>query len=216
MKLNAKTICVLAMLAAIAFLLANTVYVSVFPSAPFLKYEPKDVVITIGGFLYGPLASLFISVVVSLPEVMLSGTGLIGGLMDILSSCSFACVAAYLYKKRHHLTGAIAGLCLGSVLTVGVMLLWNWAISPLYMGVPRHAVEEMLLPVFLPFNLLKAGLNSALVLFLYKPIVTALRRTGLVKSNSEASGKSKIGVYLLAASLLIVCILLILIFQGKL
>lgn len=216
MRLSVKKMCVLAMLAAIAFLLANTLHISIFPTALFLKYEPKDVVITIGGFLYGPLASLLICVVVSVPEFMVSGTGLVGCLMDILSSCSFACITAMLYKKRHDLTGAIVGLCLGSVGMVTAMLLWNWAISPLYMGVARQVVEKMLLPVFLPFNLLKAGLNSALVLFLYKPMVTALRKTGLVERRSGTSGTSKIGIYLFASGLLIACILLILIFQGKL
>ena len=214
MKLSVKKMSVLAMLAAIAFVLANTLHISIFPTAPFLKYEPKDVVITIGGFLYGPLASLLISAVVSLPEVMVSGTGPIGCLMDVLSTCSFACVAALVYKKRHNLSGAIMGMCVGSVLMVIAMLLWNWAISPLYMGVPREAVEAMLLPVFLPFNLLKAGLNSALVLFLYKPVVTALRKARLVESHSQSSGSSKIGIYLFAALLLITCIVLILVIKG--
>ena len=214
MKLSVKKMSVLAMLAAIAFVLANTLHISIFPTAPFLKYEPKDVVITIGGFLYGPLASLLISAVVSLPEVMVSGTGPIGCLMDVLSTCSFACVAALVYKKRHNLSGAIMGMCVGSVLMVIAMLLWNWAISPLYMGAPREAVEAMLLPVFLPFNLLKAGLNSALVLFLYKPVVTALRKARLVECHSQSSGSSKIGIYLFAALLLITCIVLILVIKG--
>ena len=214
MKLSVKKMCVLAMLAAIAFVLANTLHISIFPAAPFLKYEPKDVVITIGGFLFGPLASLLISVVVSLPEVLVSGTGPVGCLMDVLSTCSFACVAALFYKKRHNLAGAVWGLILGSVVMVGVMLLWNWAISPLYMGVSREAVEAMLLPVFLPFNLLKAGLNSALVLFLYKPIVTALRKARLVEARPQSGGSSKIGLYLFAGVLLITCTLLILVIKG--
>ena len=214
MKLSVKKMCVLAMLAAIAFVLANTLHISIFPAAPFLKYEPKDVVITIGGFLFGPLASLLISAVVSLPEVLVSGTGPVGCLMDVLSTCSFACVAALFYKKRHNLAGAVWGLILGSVVMVGVMLLWNWAISPLYMGVSREAVEAMLLPVFLPFNLLKAGLNSALVLFLYKPIVTALRKARLVEARPQGGGSSKIGLYLFASVLLITCVVLILVIKG--
>jgi riboflavin transporter FmnP len=214
MKLSVKKLCVLAMLAAVSFIVANTLYISIFPAAPFLKYEPKDVIITIGGFLYGPLASLLISVVVSLPEMLISGSGPIGGVMDILSTCSFACVAALLYKRRHTLAGAVSGLALGSVLMVIAMLLWNWLISPLYMGVERAVIESMLLPIFLPFNLLKTGLNSALVLFLYKPVVTALRRTGLVEANVKKGGSSKLGIYLFAAVLLITCTLLILVIKG--
>lgn len=214
MKLSVKKLCVLAMLAAVSFIVANTLYISIFPTASFLKYEPKDVIITIGGFLYGPLASLLISAAVSLPEMLISGSGPIGGVMDVLSTCSFACVAALLYKRRHTLAGAVSGLALGSALMVAAMLLWNWLITPLYMGYPREAVEAMLLPVFLPFNLLKAGLNSALVLFLYKPVVTALRKAGLVEVNAANSNSSKLGTYLFAAVLLITCILLILVIKG--
>ena len=214
MKLSVKKLCVLAMLAAVSFIVANTLYISIFPAAPFLKYEPKDVIITIGGFLYGPLASLLISVVVSLPEMLISGTGPIGGVMDILSTCSFACVAALLYKRRHTLAGAVSGLALGSVLMVIAMLLWNWLVSPLYMGVERAVIESMLLPIFLPFNLLKTGLNSALVLFLYKPVVTALRKAGLVEAPTKNKGTSRLGIYLFAAVLLITCTLLILVIKG--
>lgn len=32
------------------------------------------------------------------------------------------------------------------------------------------AVAELLLPVFLPFNLLKGSLNTALTLLIYKPV----------------------------------------------
>ena len=214
MKLSVKKLCVLAMLAAVSFIVANTLYISIFPAAPFLKYEPKDVIITIGGFLYGPLASLLISVVVSLPEMLISGSGPIGGVMDILSTCSFACVAALLYKRRHTLAGAVSGLALGSVLMVIAMLLWNWLVSPLYMGVERAVIESMLLPIFLPFNLLKTGLNSALVLFLYKPVVTALRKAGLVEAPAKGKGASRLGIYLFAAVLLITCVLLILVIKG--
>ncbi len=73
----------------------------------------------------------------------------------------------------------------------------------------------MLVPVFLPFNALKAGLNTALTIALYKPLVTALRKTGLVEAGGR-TGESKAGIYLLAAGLLATCILLLLVLQGKL
>ena len=42
------------------------------------------------------------------------------------------------------------------------------------MGYPREAVAELLIPVFLPFNLLKGGLNTGITLVLYKPVVSTL------------------------------------------
>ena len=208
-----KKIVLLAMLAAISYLIMSLVRI---PVVLFLKYEPKDVVITIGGFLFGPMASFVVSLVVSLLEmVTVSDTGPIGCVMNLLSTCSFACTAAFIYKRKHTLNGAISGLAAGSVLMIVTMLLWNWLITPWYMGVDRATVESMLLPAFLPFNLLKAGLNSALTLSLYKPLVTALRKIRLIEDPSSGSSSSKHGVYLLAAILLITCILLLLALQGK-
>ena len=211
---SVKEMVLIAMLAAIAYVIVALVRI---PVVLFLKYEPKDVIITIGGFLLGPLAAFITSLVVSLVEmVSISDTGPIGALMNLLSTCSFACTAAFVYKKRHTLSGAILGLIFGSVVMVVAMLLWNWLITPLYMGVERSAVEGMLIPMFLPFNLLKAGLNSALVLVLYKPLVTALRKANLVPSQPKSSGASnKTGVWILGLILLATCILLLLAFQGK-
>ena len=213
MKFSAKKTVLIGMLAAIAYVV---MFVFRIPVVLFLKYEPKDVIITIGGFLFGPMASFVVSFVVSLLEmVTISETGIIGGIMNLISTCSFACVAAFVYKKQHTLKGAIAGLALGSALMVVTMLLWNWLITPLYMGVDRATVEGMLIPAFLPFNLLKAGLNSALTIGLYKPLSTALRKIGLVEARTTGAKSSKTGVYLFAGALLVTCILLLLVFQGK-
>lgn len=71
-----------------------------------------------------------------------------------------------------------------------VMLFWNYLITPIYMGYPREAVVELLIPVFLPFNLIKGGLNAAITMILYKPIVKALRRAHLIETN-QIKPKSK-------------------------
>ena len=208
-----KKLVLIAMLAAIAYIM---VFVIRIPVVLFLKYEPKDVIITIGGFIMGPTAAFVISLIVSLIEmVTISETGPIGALMNLLSTCAFACSAAFVYKKKHTIGGAIAGLGVGTVVMMAVMLLWDWLITPFYQGAPREAVEAMLLPIFLPFNLLKAGLNSAFILGLYKPMVTALRKTRLIDGKEKKSTGSKWGVYALAVGLLATCIMLLLVFMGK-
>ena len=212
-KINTKKMVLLAMLAAVAFMLVALIRI---PVVLFLSYEPKDVVITIGGFLLGPMASFVISLIVALVEmVTISTTGPIGCLMNLISSACFACTAAAIYKKKHSLGGAILGLGLGSVTMIAAMLLWNWLITPLYMtGTSRADVAAMLLPVFLPFNALKAGFNSALTLILYKPLVSALRKTGLIPKASSKTTGTKWGIYLLGTALLITCILLLLVVRG--
>ena len=154
------------------------------PVVLFLKYDPKDIVIVIGGLIFGPLSSLVIAAAVSLAELFtISSTGVLGCVMNIISSCSFACTAACVYQKRRKLSGAAAGLFCGCLCQVLVMMLWNYLIAPIYMGYSREAVAELLLPAFLPFNLLKSGLNAAITLLLYKPVVTALRRSNLLPSG---------------------------------
>ena len=202
----------LAMLAAVAYLIVSYIRI---PVVLFLKYEPKDVIITIGGFLLGPMASFVISLVVSLLEmVTVSDTGPVGALMNLLSTCAFACTASLVYKKVHKLKGAIIGLAAGSLVMVCAMLLWNWLITPLYMGVSREDVEAMLIPMFLPFNALKAGFNSALVLGLYKPLTGALRRTRLLPETKAPKGDPKPGIYLFALGLLATCVVLLLVLRG--
>lgn len=213
-KIPVRKMVLLAMLAALAYLVVCVIRI---PVVAFLSYEPKDVIITVAGFLLGPIYAFVISLVVSLLEmVTISQTGPIGALMNLLSTCSFACTAAFVYKKKRTITGAVIGLGLGTAAMVVCMLLWNWLITPLYLGYPRDAVEAMLIPVFLPFNLLKAGLNSAFVLGLYKPLVTALRKTRLIDTKPAQKSTAKLGIYLFAAGLLATCILLLLVFQGKL
>jgi len=58
---------ILAMLSAIAFVV---MCVGRIPILLWLKYDPKDVIIAIGGFLFGPLSALLMSVVVSLVEMI--------------------------------------------------------------------------------------------------------------------------------------------------
>ena len=214
MKFSVKKLVLISMLAAIAYIIVALVRI---PVVLFLQYEPKDVIITVGGFLLGPMTSFVISLIVSLLEmVTISQTGPIGCLMNLLSTCAFSCVAAYVYKSHHTLKGAVWGLLLGSVFMTTVMLLWNWLITPLYMGVSRQVVEGMLLSAFLPFNLLKAGLNTALTLALYKPLASTLRRTGLIPKSNSTARKAPWGVWLLSAGLLLTCVLLWLVLQGKL
>ena len=210
---SVKKMVLLAMMAALAYVMMFFIRI---PVVMFLKYEPKDVIITIAGFLFGPLSSFIISFIVSLVEmVTVSDTGPIGALMNLLSTCCFACTASFIYKKNRTLTSAIVSLGIGCVTMVSAMLLWNWLITPIYLGYDREVVAGMLVPVFLPFNLLKGGLNTAFVLFLYKPLVTALRKTGLIETREQVPGNGKTGTLLLGLVLLATCVLLLLVFQGK-
>ena len=168
-KLETRQLVLLGVLAAIAYAL---VFLCRIPVVAFLSYEPKDVVITIGGLIYGPMAAMIISVIVSFVEMItMSDTGIWGLIMNILSTCAFACTAAWIYKKKRNMQGAVIGMVAGCILMVVVMLLWNYLITPLYMtGTSRSDIAGMLVPVFLPFNLVKGIICSVLAMLLYKRV----------------------------------------------
>ena len=186
------------------------------PLVFFLRYDPKDIIIVIGGFIFGPVTSLAVTVIVSLVQMFtVSGTGILGCIMNIISSCSCACTAAFIYKRKHKLSGAILGLFCGWACQVAVMMLGNYLIAPIYMGYPREAIVELLIPAFLPFNLIKGGLNAAVTMLIYKPVVTALRRSNLIESKQVPDKmRINIGVLLTAVLMVITCVLLILSFNG--
>ena len=141
-----------------------------------LSYDPKDIFIIIGGFIYGPLTCFIISFIVSFIEMItVSSTQLWGFVMNIVSTCSFACTAAFIYKRRKDFTGAAIGLAVGCLAVTGMMTLWNYAVTPIYTGAPRAFIADMLLPAFIPFNLIKSGINLTVTLILYKPMTNVAR-----------------------------------------
>ena len=207
-KWSAKTVATVAMLSAVAFLakLISNVLPEV---AGFLSFDLRDIVIVIGGFICGPLAAAVIAVITALVEMLtISSTGPIGLVMNILSSCSFAWVASVIYRKNHSMKGAVLALVTGVIVMTGMMVLWNYLITPLYMHVERSVVAGMLLSVFLPFNLVKGGINATLTMLLYKPVVTALRRAGLVQPVSGEGHGVKWAVTAVSA-LLFACFVLL-------
>jgi len=208
-KLDTKKMTMMAMLSAIAILLVTMVRI---PAVAFLYYEPKDVAIVIGGFLFGPLAALMISIVVSFVEMFtVSADGFYGLFMNIIASSTFACTAAFVYKRNRTLKGAVIGLIAGVAINVPVMLLWNYLIVPFYLGVPREVVAGMLIPIFLPFNLIKGVLNAAFIMMIYKPFSIALKKSGMFPSDpspvSKGSKKKNLGVILVCLFAILTCVL---------
>ena len=221
MKTNVRRLTMYALFSALAYVAMLFIRI---PVVMFLKYEPKDVIIALGSFILGPVSAIIISLITSLAEFLtVSDTGWIGLLMNFLSSACFAGVAGLVYWKKRTISGAVIGLTSATLLTTALMLLWNYLITPIYMGYPREAVAELLIPVFLPFNLLKYFLDSALIMMLYKPVSAALRRTTLLSSSSSAGASDKtvirknitIGVAVISVVLALSCILLMLVLGGK-
>lgn len=185
----------------------------------FLSFDAKDAIITIAGLLLGPVYSLGLSIAVPILESITVGdTGIWGFLMDVLSTASFSCVCALNYKYMKNIRGAAIGLGASVLSMTAVMLLFNLFIVPLYTpNITTAGVMTMIPTLFLPFNLTKGLLNSAIVLVLYKPVSKALKAARVLpktdtEGTSAANSKKKlifsiivtaIGVVLAAACIIV-------------
>lgn len=211
-KLSVRYMTTVAMFCAMSFI-AVLIGKLVPNIAGFLSYDPKDALVVIAGFILGPVASVIISVIVSFIEMIsVSATGPYGLLMNIISTCAFAVPAAWYYKKSHSHNGAVIGLGMGVVIMAACMILWNYIVTPYYMGVERAEVAAMLVPVFLPFNLVKGGINAGITLLIYKPIVNALRKAKLVEASKSPDKKSfNLGFTLFALAVTVTFVLFFLV-----
>lgn len=201
-----KKLTIMAIMTAIAYLITFFVHIPMFS---FLTLDFKDTILVFAAFIFGPLAGFVMSVVCSLIElVTISSTGWIGLIMNVLASASFACVAALFHKRKKCLKNAVIGLVAGTLAMTVVMIIWNYLITPLYMGMPREAVVQMLIPIFLPFNLFKGALNSALAVMLY-PTISVLEKSNLIPKTEKTETTRKglnIGIIIVAAVVLAACV----------
>ena len=186
----------------------------------FLTLDIKDAFITIGALYFGPLAGIVISAAVSLLEFLWgSATGVYGLIMNFLGSAAFSAVASLIYTRKKSLVNAVLSLLCACIAMVVVMLAANLVITPLFMasrGMTKQAVEEMILPLLLPFNVIKSVLNAALVLLLYKPISSALKkaRLGDIANTSKGMNKNSIIVAVVAVGLIAVSMVFLFVKLG--
>lgn len=213
-KQNLRNYLVLAMFAALAYI---TLFVmKIGGIGGFLTFDIKDAVLAIAAMLFGPFSGVVLAFLVSLIEmVTVSGTGPWGFLMNFLGSAVFAATASaiYLYMPRlkKTLAGAVSGLVVSVLTATSVMLLMNIFVTPIYYHVPVAAVYDMMLPLLLPFNLIKAAANAAIVFVLYKPLCAVLRKTHAIDGGEEPYHMNKRSVLFLIAGLLVLiaCVLLL-------
>lgn len=169
---NTRKLTTMAMLAALAIVLVAVIHFPLIPAAPFLEYDPADIPIFIGTFLFGPAAGLGLTAVVCVIQgITVSATsGIIGIIMHFFATGTFVVLAGAFYAKRHTRTGALGALAIGTLAMTAVMCVCNLIFTPLFMGGSVGEVIEMLLPAIIPFNLAKAVINSVITYLVYKPI----------------------------------------------
>ncbi len=171
------------MLAAISIVLILLLRVPIFPSAPFLEYDMADVPVLLAAFVLGPIPGLIVLFVASLIQAfLLGGNGIIGLIMHFFASGALVVAASLIYRRFGQTTvSLIIGLIVGSLCMTALMIPLNLIFTPLLFGVGREVVMGLLLPILIPFNLIKAGLNSVIFFLIFKSIRYLWQKKGTVK-----------------------------------
>lgn len=182
--MNIRRLTMIGLFTALAYVVMVLIH---FPVPPMLTLDLKDTVITLCGLCFGPLAAVFAGIVVPFLELItVSGTGVYGFVMNALGTLSFSVTVSLIYRFRKNMLGAVLGLVSGVFAMTAVMLLFNLVITPWYLHISVAEVRQMIPTLLLPFNLVKAVLNAALVMLLYKPVSTALQRMGFLPRSEHS------------------------------
>lgn len=176
-KMTTTRLAKMAMLVAMSIVLVAIIHFPIFPAVAFLEYDPADIPILIGTFAFGPLAGFILTVVTSVIQgvTVSAASGVYGILMHIIATSALVIVAGIIYRRnKTKKSAAIAILCGVAAMTI-VMVGANMVITPIFMGVPRSVVWE-LMPFIVAFNAIKAGINGIVTFLVYKRISGFLHR----------------------------------------
>ena len=198
-KISTKKMICIAMMSAIAIVVYYLDFpVPLMPS--FIKLDLSNVVSLFAGFTLGPAAGVIVCLIKNVIHLVIKGFGTtmgIGDIFDFVTSAVFALSAGLVYRKIHTKKGAVIGCIVGTAAYTLISLpLIYFIVYPIYakafggMEAIISAYNAILpgtdnlfsaLCIFnLPFTLVKGILCSLVTILIYKPLITALRKTRLV------------------------------------
>ncbi|MCL1819534.1 MAG: ECF transporter S component [Oscillospiraceae bacterium] len=168
-----RTITGIGLLAAVAVVLVYLIRFPIFPAAPHMEYDPADIPLLIGALFYGTLPGLvlvFVACVIQALTVS-AASGWMGFIMHFVSTGLMVFVASLIYQNKRTLSGAVIALIVGALTSTVIMIPLNLVVVPLF--IPHASLRDvagMLIPVIVPFNLIKSFGNCILAFILYKRV----------------------------------------------
>ena len=121
------------------------------------------------------LAVTFVLCVIQGLTVSASG-GVYGSIMHIIATGTFVLVAGLIYRRHKTKKAALIALACGVAAWGLIMMPANLIVTPYFTGMPVDAIRALLLPIILPFNLIKAGINAIVTFLVYKSVSPLLHR----------------------------------------
>lgn len=169
---STRRIAVTALFCALS-LITSFIEIPIFPPAPWLEYDPSCVVALVAGLAFGPATGTIVVVLSWLVHLVFQFSPW-GVLMAIAANVSLVVPCSLIAHKVSGRRGLACGMGVGAAVSLVVCIVMNLFVTPLYTAVTMEAVVAMILPILLPFNLLKLVLNCALTALVQGPVSKAL------------------------------------------
>lgn len=165
---STRQLVTMALMCAIGVLL-SFLEIPLLPGASWLKFDAANMAAMVVGFSFGPGAGVAVGIVIAIIHGLLMAD-FTGCIMNILVVVCFVLPAALIYQKNRTYKAAVLGLVLSVIAAAAAAIVGNLIVTPTWLGVPLDAVIVMIIPILLPFNLLKGLINAILTLIVYKSI----------------------------------------------
>ncbi len=144
---------------------------SVFPQVGFLKLDFSNVFTLLGGFIYGPVSAVIISLVKELLCLTKSSSGGIGELANFVLTLSFVLIPTIIYRYKKGFKIVVITLIIGSLFQSSLGLIANrFVLLPFYLGNSAKDFFNSFWYLILLFNIIKTVAISLLTIVLYKRI----------------------------------------------
>lgn len=165
---STRRLAVTAFFCALSFVL-TFVEIPIFPPAPYLTFDPSGIVAFVAAYAFGPSMGALVCVITWVVRTLFSFNPY-GHLMAILATVTLVVPAVLVWKRSQDTKGLVAGMVLGSVISIVACVLGNLVVTPLYTAVSVEDVMAMIVPILVPFNLIKVALSCVVTALVRKPI----------------------------------------------
>lgn len=189
-KLTARSMAVIAMLAAVSFVLMLIDFsVPFMPS--FIKMDLSELPALVGAFALGPVSGVAVCLVKNLLHLFVTSTGGVGELSNFMLGAVFTGVAGWMYQRSKTRRGAFIGALTGAVCMAVVSVFSNYYIVyPVYTAfMPMEGIIAAYQAIYsgidnlwkalilfnMPFTFVKGMLVTAVTFLIYKKIAPILR-----------------------------------------
>lgn len=168
---NTRNVALTALFVAAA-IATSYISIPIFPAAPFLKYDPSGIICLLATLMFG---SRIGCIVASLPWIIRAFTNPAGALMSLVIGLCGVLVAGLIYHKSPNKKGLFVSLTVSAIVSIIVAIVMNLIVTPAFSGVDVEAVLKMIVPILLPFNIIKFVLNGIVAGIAFVPIAKLLK-----------------------------------------